>query len=101
MTHNYIFQDNVSREDYLSLEPCEVLTEEEWIQGGLTLWIGDVELSDVSLVYVDGSQDEKAMLKLSKLETPLHFKTISTGIIAGHDIKDYLNVPNDWYRNTK
>ena len=66
MIHSYIHQD-VSREDYLSLEPCEVLTEEKWIQGGLTPWIDDVELSNVSLVHVDGTQDEEAMLKLSKL----------------------------------
>ena len=33
MTHSCILQDNVSKEDYLSLEPYEVLTEEEWIQG--------------------------------------------------------------------
>ena len=101
MTHSCILQDNVSREDYLSLEPCEVLTEEEWVQGGLTPWLDDIELSDVSLVHVDETQYEEAMLELSKLESPLHFGTISTGIIAGHNIKDYPNVPNDWYRDTK
>ena len=40
------------------------------------------------------------MLELSKLETPLHFKTTSTGIIAGNDVNDYPNVPNDSYRKT-
>ena len=29
MTHSCIIRDRVSREDYLSLEPCEVFTEEE------------------------------------------------------------------------
>ena len=104
MSHSCILQDDMSSshgEDYLSLEPWEVLTEEEWVQGGLTPWIDDVEVSDVSLVHVDGTQDEEAMLKLSKLETPLHFKTTSTGIIVGHDVKDCPNVPNDWYRNTE
>ena len=65
LTHSYILQDDVSREDYLSLEPFEVLTTEEWIQGGLTPWIDDVELSDVSLVHVDGTQDEDAILELT------------------------------------
>ena len=95
MTHSCILQDNVSREDYLSLEPYEVLTEEEWVQGGLTPWLDDIELSDVSLVHEDGTQDEEAMLEFSKLEPPLHFKTTSTGIIAGHNIKDYPDAPND------
>ena len=101
MTHSCILQKDVSREDYLSLEPCEVLTEEEWVKGGLTPWLDDIELSDVSLVHVDGTQDEEAMLELSKLEPALHFKTTSTGIIVGHDVKDYPNVPNDWYRDTE
>ena len=102
MSHSYIHQDDMSssqREDYLSLEPYEVLTEEEWVQGGLTPWIDDVDVSDVSLVHVYGTQDEEAMLELSNLETPLHFKTTSTGIVVGHDVKDYPNDPNDWYRN--
>ena len=53
------------------------------------------------LIHVDGTQDEKAMLELSKLETALHFKTTFTGIIARHDIKDYPNVPNNWDRDTE
>ena len=104
MSHSYILQDERSssqREDYLSLEPCEVLTEKERVQGGLTSWIDDVKISDVSLVHVDGTQDEEAMLELSKLEEPLHFRSTSTGIIVGHDVMDYLNVPSDWYRNTE
>ena len=32
---------------------------------------------------------------------PLHFKTISTGILVGHDVKDYLKVHPDWYKNTQ
>ena len=101
MTHSCIFQDEVSREDYLSLESCEVLTEKKWVKGGFTPWLDDIELSDVSLVHVDGTQDEKAMLKLSKLKPVLHFKTTSTSIIGGYDVKDYPNVPNDWYRDTE
>ena len=53
------------------------------------------------MVHVDGTQDEEAMLELSKLETPLHFKITSKGIIVGIDVKNYPNVPNDWYRNTE
>jgi hypothetical protein len=33
------------------------------------------------------------------LEKPLLFKTTYTGIVAGQDVKDYSNVPPDWYRN--
>ena len=55
----------------------------------------------MSLIHVDGTQDDEEMLEITKLEEPLHFKTTSTGIIAGHDVKDYPNVPSDWYRNTE
>ena len=41
----------------------------------------------MSLVYVDGTQDEEAILELSKLKEPLHFKTTFTSIIVGHDMK--------------
>ena len=57
--------------------------------------------SGVNLVHVDGTQGEEAMLDLSKLEEPLHFKTTSMGIVVGHDIRDYPYVPPDWYRNTE
>lgn len=53
----------------------------------------------MNLVHVDGTQDKEAMLELSKLEEPLHFQTHSTEFIVGHDVKDYPNVPNNWYRN--
>ena len=36
-----------------------------------------------------------------KLEEALHFKTTSTYILVGHDVKDYPKVPPDWYRNTE
>ena len=85
--------------DYLSLEPCEVLTEEEWILGGLTPWVDSVDKGEINAIHVDGTQDDEAILGASKLEEPLHFKTTSTGIIVGHDIKDYPNVPVDWYKN--
>ena len=55
----------------------------------------------MNLVHVDGTQDKEAMLELSKLEEPLHFQTHSTEFIVGHDVKDYPNVPPDWYRNTE
>ena len=41
----------------------------------------------------------EATVEVSKLEESLHFKTTSTGIVVGHDVKDYSNVPADWYRN--
>ena len=87
-------------EEYALLEPCDVLAEEEWLQGGLTLWIDKMEKSDVNLVHVDGTQNE-AMLELSNLEEPLHFIITSTGIVVGHDVNDYPNVPSYWYRNTE
>ena len=82
-------------EKYSLLEPCEVLTEEEWILGGLIPWVDIMEKSNVSLVHVDGTQDEKAIMEAEKLEEPLHFKTTSTGIVVGQDIKDYSKVPAD------
>jgi hypothetical protein len=33
------------------------------------------------------------------VEEPLHFKTTSTEIMAGQDVKDYPKVPSDWYKN--
>ena len=98
MSHRDILRDDISRlkrENYLSLKPCH---------GGRMNtkqihWIDDDEDCDVSLVHVGGNQDNDAMLELSKLEEPLHFKTTSTRIIVGHDVRDYPNVPPDWYRN--
>ena len=58
-----------------------------------------MEESDVSLVHVDGTQDEKAIMKAEKLEEPLHFKITSTEIVIGQDIKYYPKVPTEWYRN--
>lgn len=89
---------NSSSEDYLSLEPCEVLTEEEWILKGLTPWVDSVDGDKVNVIHVDGTQDDEAILEASKLEEPLHFRTTSTGIVVGQDVKDYPNVPADWYR---
>ena len=42
---------------------------------------------------------DEAIVEVSKLEEPLHFKTTSTGIVVGPNVKDYPNVPADWYRN--
>ena len=69
---------NSRNEEYSLLEPCEVLTKEEWILGGLTPWIDSMEESDISLVHVDRTQDEEVIMEAEKLEEPLHFKTMST-----------------------
>ena len=82
------------------LEPCEVLTEEEWVKGGLTPWVEEVGKVEVGAVHVDGTQKEEAIMEMDKLEEPLHFKTTSTSIMVGHDVKDYPKVPSYWYRNT-
>ena len=57
--HHQILRDDMSnsrREDYVSLESCDVHTEEEWVQRGLTPWIDEVEISNMSLVHLDGTQ---------------------------------------------
>ena len=53
------------REDYSLLEPCEVLTDEEWILRGLMPWVNGVEENDVSLVHVDGPHD-KAIVEVAR-----------------------------------
>jgi hypothetical protein len=58
-----------------------------------------VDEGDVSLVHVDETQDEEAIIEASRLEEPLHFKTTSTGIMPSQDVRDYPKVPPDWYRN--
>ena len=55
--------------------------------------------NDVSLIHVDETQDEEAIMEVEKLEEPLYFKTTSTGIVVGQGITDYPKVPADWYRN--
>ena len=83
------------------LKPCEVLTKEEWVQGGLTPWVDEVREVEVGVVHVDGFQEEVSMLELETLEELLHFKMTSTRIVVGHGVKDYFKVPLDWYRNTE
>ena len=39
--------DSASLEAYALLEPCEVLTEEEWVKGGLTPWVEEVGEEEV------------------------------------------------------
>ena len=53
----------------------------------------------MSLVHVDETQDEEAIVETARLEEPLHFKTTPAGRMVGQDIKDYPKVPPDWYRN--
>ena len=102
ISHHLCLTDDILNgrsEEYSLLEPCEVLTKEEWILGGLTHCVDSVDDCEVNLVPVDETQDDEAIVKASKLEEPLHFKTTSTGIVVGHDLKDYPDVPADWYRN--
>lgn len=54
----------------------------------------------MGLVHVDESQDEKALWDAALLEEPLHFKTTATWIVEGQVVKDYPQVPPNWYRNT-
>ena len=85
--------DSARLEAYALLEPCEVLTQEEWVKRGLTPWVEEVGEVEVGTVHVDGTQDEEAIIEMDKLEEPLHFKTTSIGIMVGHDVKDYPKVP--------
>ena len=68
-------RDKSISEEYALLEPCEVLTEDEWLQGGLTSWIDVIEEGEINVVHVDGTQDEEAIINTSKLAEPLHFVT--------------------------
>ena len=90
---------SLRKEIYFLLEPGEVLTKEEWIRGGLRPWVDSVEESDVSLIHVDGTQHKEAIVEAARLEEPLHFKTMSTIIVVGQDVKNYPKVHADWYRN--
>ena len=65
----------------------------------LTHWVVSLEESDASPVYEEGIHDEEAIVKTAKLEELLHFKTTSTKIVVGQDVKDYPKMPMDWYRN--
>ena len=100
--HEYLRDDvdSSKMEEYASLEPCEVLTEEEWLQGGLTPWVDGIEECSVGLVHIDGTKDKEAIFEAAKLKEPLHFKTTSTSILVDQDVKDYPKVPPDWYKNT-
>lgn len=41
-----------------------------------------MEENDVSLVHVDRTQDEEAIVKAASLEEPLHFKTDTAAHVA-------------------
>ena len=100
--HHPCFNDerlSSSSEHYSLLDPCEIPIKEEWILRGLTHWVDCEDENKVNLIHVDGMQDEEAIIEASKLEEPLYFKTTSMGIVVGHDVKDYPNVPADWYKN--
>ena len=81
------------------MKPLQVLTEEEWILGGLTPWVDSVDGSEINTIHVDSTQDDIAILEASTLEEQLQFKTTSTGIIVGQDVKNYSNVSADWYES--
>ena len=67
--------DSARLEAYSLLEPCEVLTEEEWVIEGLPPWVDKIGEIEVGVVHVDGTQEEEAIIEVEKLEEPLHFKT--------------------------
>ena len=101
-SHHACLSDKIlslKNKEYSLLEPYEVLTKEKWILGGLTPWVDGVEESDVSLIHVDGTQNEEVIVEVARLEEPLHFKTTLTGIVIGQDVKDYPKMRADWYRN--
>ena len=65
----------------------------------MTPCVDSVEESDINLVHVDGTQEKDAIMEIEKLEEHLLFKTTSTEIVVGQDVKDYSHVPTDWYKN--
>ena len=65
--------DSARLEAYALLKPCEVLTAEEWVKGGLTPWVEEVREVEVGVVHVDGTQEEETIIEMDKLEEPLHF----------------------------
>lgn len=79
-------------EDELSVESCEDLDEEGLISGKLTFWVGSEHELEMDEMDVDGTQDDETILEASKLEEPLQFNTISTGVMLGEDVDDYPNV---------
>ena len=62
--------DSARLEAYSLLELCEVLTEEEWVKGGLTRWVDEVGEMEVGVVHVDGTQEKEAIIEVEKLEEP-------------------------------
>ena len=40
-----------------------MLIEEEWILEGLTPWVDSVDDGEINLVYVDGTQDDEAIIE--------------------------------------
>lgn len=58
-----------------------------------------LEEKNVVVVRVDGTQEVEVLTDNVLLENPLHFKTTSTGITVGKDVKDYPHVPSDWYKD--
>ena len=58
--HETLQDDRVSskEEKYLSVVPCEVLTNKECVKGRVTPWIDNVEISNVSFVHVDENTQE-------------------------------------------
>ena len=45
-------------------------------------------------MHVDGTQYVEVLGDSALLEEPLHFKTTSTGIVVGEDVKDYSKSPS-------
>ena len=86
-------------EEYSLLEPCEVLIEEEWIRGGLTHWVDNLDDDEVNVIHIDGTQEEEDIMEASRLEEPLLFKTSFTELVVGRYVKDSPNMPADWYKN--
>lgn len=93
--------DSSRNEEYSLLESCEVFTDDEWLRGGLTPWVEEIEEGSVNLIHVDETHDDGALLEAARLKIRLHFKTTSTCITVGQDVKDYAKVPLDLYRNTE
>lgn len=82
-----------NKEGAHTVEQCELLEEDDWVRGGLTLLFDDVAKENVFAIKVDGTQELDVLPDNTPLENLLHFKTTSIGIKVGENVKDYCRAP--------
>ena len=76
------------------LEHCKIFFKEDWMQGGLIPYLDGVEENDEVTGEIDGIQEVERLPDNGLLKNS-YFKTTSTKIMVGGDVKDYPHVPTD------